>query len=341
VKKLPELIQSYHAKYVGGHVEYPKPMDCRVNIYNDRIEVNHPNLVIPYMSMITIENMDEKKVSAKRVVGLGLVAFPLAIVGALWKKNHIYTAVQYSDQVDEKVIILDFDDNVEHVQRWIYHRMVASRQSPTLAYAENGFLIYESEQYRFKMKYPDTWIADEFNEVTKDYATVVEFRRLIENKAPFVTIYVNTIESKYKSFSDFVDKQIEDITSDSTTTIIERSNIVIGDDLGTKLVDVDKKWTWDDNEPYKRMTVWIFGTDNVYEICYSNKESQYNEHLQSVEKMISSFQLIKEKEDIPLEAIEDPKLKEKEDPLIILKRRFAKGEISEEEYKRALRLLKE
>jgi hypothetical protein len=37
--------------------------------------------------MTNIENMDEKKMSALRVVGLGLVFLPLAIVGALWKKK--------------------------------------------------------------------------------------------------------------------------------------------------------------------------------------------------------------------------------------------------------------
>jgi len=72
---------------MGGHVEYPKPTRCRLYLYEDRIEIENPDLVVPYNAITGIENMDEKKISAKRVVGLGLVFVPLAIVGAMWKKT--------------------------------------------------------------------------------------------------------------------------------------------------------------------------------------------------------------------------------------------------------------
>jgi hypothetical protein len=39
--------------------------------------------------MSNIENADEKKISKLRVVGLGLVFLPLAIVGTVWKKKRI------------------------------------------------------------------------------------------------------------------------------------------------------------------------------------------------------------------------------------------------------------
>ncbi len=57
-------------------------------MYDDRIEIGLGQqstlLTIPYSSMINIENMDEKKIEAERVVMFG-------IIGALWKKRHIYT----------------------------------------------------------------------------------------------------------------------------------------------------------------------------------------------------------------------------------------------------------
>ena len=172
---MPNLIQYYDAKYVGGHVEYPKSLNCRLNVFYDRIELENPNLVIPYSSMYKIENMDDKKISALRVVGLGLISEALAIVGALWKKNHVYTVIHYKDQVDERIIILDLDENVEDLQRWIYHRMLSFRESRALVYAEKNFLLYENERYGFRMKYPDAWIEDELNENKGDYSTVVEF----------------------------------------------------------------------------------------------------------------------------------------------------------------------
>jgi hypothetical protein len=71
--------------------------------------------------MTSIENMDEKKISADRVVMLG-------VVGALWKKTHIYTIIRYKDELDEHKIILDFGDNVEYAQGLIYKKMLEARK---------------------------------------------------------------------------------------------------------------------------------------------------------------------------------------------------------------------
>src|SRR5688500_10780594 len=109
---------SYDVKYMGGHVEYPKPTHCRLILYEDRIEIQNPDLVVPFKSIISIENMDDAKISAKRVVGLGLVFIPLAIVGAMWKKNHIYTVIQFKDRNGTKAIILDLDEKVSDIQGW-------------------------------------------------------------------------------------------------------------------------------------------------------------------------------------------------------------------------------
>lgn len=79
---MADWIEYCDVKYMGGHVEYPKPINSRIYLYYDRIQLENPDLVIPYQSITNIENMDEKKISALRVVALG-------IIGALWKKKHI------------------------------------------------------------------------------------------------------------------------------------------------------------------------------------------------------------------------------------------------------------
>ena len=84
---------------MGGHKAYPKAHHTRVYFYHDRLELERPELIIPYSAIYDIENMDEKKISALRVVGLGLIFVPLAIVGAIWKKNSIYTVLQYKDGI--------------------------------------------------------------------------------------------------------------------------------------------------------------------------------------------------------------------------------------------------
>lgn len=71
--------------------------------------------------MINIENMDEKKIAAERVILLG-------VFGALWKKKHIYTVIHYKDESDEQKIVLDFEDYVDSCQPWIYKKMLEARK---------------------------------------------------------------------------------------------------------------------------------------------------------------------------------------------------------------------
>ena len=134
ITKLPEGIKSYYAKYLGGHVEYPKSKGCQITIYDDQIEINFektsffgstfekkPTLVISYQSMSNIENANEDRISAMRVAMLG-------IIGGLWKKKHIYTVIQFKDEIDERTIVLDFGNKIEEAQPLIYHKMLDSKK---------------------------------------------------------------------------------------------------------------------------------------------------------------------------------------------------------------------
>jgi hypothetical protein len=80
---------NFDSKYLGGHKMHPKPSDTKVFVFSDRVELEKPKLRISYNSMSNIENAHERKISKLRVVGLGLVFLPLAIVGAVWKKKRI------------------------------------------------------------------------------------------------------------------------------------------------------------------------------------------------------------------------------------------------------------
>lgn len=118
--------------YVGGHKAWPKPVNTMIFIYDDRIELGAkqetPVLTIPYADIKNMENMDEQKISAERVVGLGLVFVPLAIVGAIWKKRHIYTVIRYKDELDEQTVVLDFEDNIDKFQPFIYRKVQERRK---------------------------------------------------------------------------------------------------------------------------------------------------------------------------------------------------------------------
>jgi hypothetical protein len=90
-------------------------------IFNDRMHVKKLNLDVTYSKMKTIENADEKKISAMRVVLLG-------VIGALWKKKHVYTVIQYTDGLnEEQSLVFDFDKDIDKAQPIIYQKMLKAR----------------------------------------------------------------------------------------------------------------------------------------------------------------------------------------------------------------------
>ena len=122
-----ELQDYCDMEYIGGHKAYPSSTNTKMYFYEDRIQIGNPELVILYSAITNIENMDEKKISALRVVGLGLVFLPLAIVGAMWKKRHLYTVIQYKDELDDQTIVIDFENNIDEAQSLIYRKMLEAR----------------------------------------------------------------------------------------------------------------------------------------------------------------------------------------------------------------------
>jgi len=114
----------FNAEYIGGHKRYAldDSLYTKLYVFSDRIEVGGLFRIL-YTHMTNIENVDEKRLSALRVVGLGLV-------GALWKKKHIYTIIQYMDGYNEEQrLILDFGGRILEAQQIIYDRMLASRRT--------------------------------------------------------------------------------------------------------------------------------------------------------------------------------------------------------------------
>jgi hypothetical protein len=115
--RLDRYIDYSYAKYIGGHPLYTKPRDTGVYFYNDRFEVVNPNLGIPYSAITRIENMDEKKISADRVLLLG-------VIGAVWRKKHTYTVIQYREGGYEITVVLDFDAAINRIQTLIFNKMM-------------------------------------------------------------------------------------------------------------------------------------------------------------------------------------------------------------------------
>jgi len=120
--KNPDAV--FNVKYLGGHKGFPtkKARDARMGIFVDRIEVQTDKfkVVIPFLRMTNIENMDEKRITTKRWFWVG--AWAIA-----WKKKYAYTVIEYDDEHDSLGLIFDFEKHLERMQGAIYQRMIDVR----------------------------------------------------------------------------------------------------------------------------------------------------------------------------------------------------------------------
>ena len=79
-------------------------------------------LSITYINLKRIENMTRDKISAARVVFLG-------VVGALWKKEQQYMVLTYRDKYAGNNLSLVFKmPHLEDVQPFIYNKMIEGRR---------------------------------------------------------------------------------------------------------------------------------------------------------------------------------------------------------------------
>ena len=66
--------------------------------------------------------MEERRISKTRVFMTG------TLTGLLWKKNYLYTVIDYNDKYSEQTIVLDFHRSAEKAQGLIYQKMIAAKK---------------------------------------------------------------------------------------------------------------------------------------------------------------------------------------------------------------------
>jgi hypothetical protein len=72
----------------------------------------------------------------KERLAYGLLVLPLALA-YLWKKNHIYTIIEYDDGVDTQKIVLDFEKGANYAQSIIYKKMLDCRSTSEIKKPES------------------------------------------------------------------------------------------------------------------------------------------------------------------------------------------------------------
>jgi hypothetical protein len=95
-------------EYIGGHKAYPQSTYSEVYFYEDRIELQAYKLKIPFNQIKKVDSTREWK-QHEDVHSLG-------IMGLLWKRNAVYTVIEYNDGVDDQTVVIDFRNNANYAQ---------------------------------------------------------------------------------------------------------------------------------------------------------------------------------------------------------------------------------
>lgn len=127
-QEVEQPLAAYYIDYIGGHPQYPKQRNAAaIALWNDSFGIyfdrdKPANITVSYNRITNIESMTEQQMKLGRVLAFG-------IVGALWKKKHLYTIIQYQNEYNITCgIVLDLDRQIENVQSVVYQKMVESRE---------------------------------------------------------------------------------------------------------------------------------------------------------------------------------------------------------------------
>ena len=162
----------------------------------------------------------------------------------------------------------------------------------------------------------------------------MKIHKFIENKSPFVTVYATDVLSNNINLEEFVNSEIETIRNDINMKLSESSSLVINNKSAANLVYVDYNG-------YKHKVIWISSKYSVFRVSYYAEKEQYLAYIASVMEMVNSFRIDEPSVRMSTEKLEIQKSVDVDNPLQILKIRFAKGEITEEQFLRMRSILEE
>lgn len=116
-----DAAQEFAGEYLGGHPAFPKKSRVHLSLEEQDLVISEMEVSIPYRNIKRIESMTKEKITAARVLFLG-------IVGALWKKEQLYMVLTYKDGASRSNISMIFKlDEIEKAQPSIYQRMIDAK----------------------------------------------------------------------------------------------------------------------------------------------------------------------------------------------------------------------
>lgn len=99
-------------------MHFPNGKDTEALFFQDRLEIKNPGIIIPYSAITNLESMTDRRITKTRVLLTGVIA------GLLWKRNYLYTVVEYDDGFQNQSVVVDFHRHAVDGEKAIYERMI-------------------------------------------------------------------------------------------------------------------------------------------------------------------------------------------------------------------------
>ena len=162
---------------------------------------------------------------------------------------------------------------------------------------DNRFKKYQNPNYGIQIEHPSGWRIDEGDVFADDYVTdIVSFiapiRSDTEAYAPSLSISIDNLppnlNENLNQYLNRITKDYDDILKEFEVIESDTNSIILAGKPAYKLVSTDEE----DGIDYKSMEIGTIIGDKVYFIKYGAEEEQYSDYLPTIQKMISSFQLV-------------------------------------------------
>ncbi len=153
---------------------------------------------------------------------------------------------------------------------------------------KDNLLNYKNPSYGIKINYPDTWsIQNLENPVTGEVVTFLPSKQKQANKLQ-ENLTIKVLENYSGTLEQSTDLFISEINNRlSDAKIIDKGSTILANKAANQLIYTGKNG----GKSLKNMQVWTLKGDKAYVITYTATIDNYDEFVQTAERMIKSFEI--------------------------------------------------
>ena len=175
------------------------------------------------------------------------------------------------------------------------------------AYSQRVLQTYENDKYGIKIQYPANWLSYEYgkNFLTETRELVVGFHP-VEKGGPNISLEVQFLSPENATLQSFTENEVKSIQTPlakgqmgqlGIKILNQNSSVTLGGLPAHKVIyentvtDTLSADTFGQSRTYKNMEIWTVLETEAYQLIFLSKDKeQYDQYLNTAEKIINSFE---------------------------------------------------